>query len=74
MTEQEQPRGAQPAPEPKRGDDKRPRDPRLNDPNVDQPRRDKDPNVDQPGQPPGRPDQEIDLPVPDRVLNPTRQD
>jgi hypothetical protein len=62
-------------PEPKR------RDPDLNDPNIDEPGRTPGreepghgPATDRPGQPPGRPDQEIDLPGPDRVPDPTRQD
>jgi hypothetical protein len=64
-----------PAPQPDQGPrDERRRDPDLNDPNVDAPDRGEDPNIDQPGQPPGRPDQEIDLPGPDRVPTPTRQD
>ena len=77
------PRDRMAAPEQKRASAPRPelgprdkprRDPNLNDPNIDAPGRNDDPNIDQPGQPPGRPDQEIDLPGPDRVPNPTRQD
>jgi hypothetical protein len=67
--------GPRSQPRPKR------RDPDLNDPNIDEPGRrpereapGKGAGIDRPGQPPGRPDQEIDLPGPDRVPDPTRQD
>lgn len=67
-------RAVVPRPDQRGPRDKPRRDPNLNDPNVDAPGRADDPNIDQPGQPPGRPNQEIDLPGPDRVPNPTRQD